>query len=269
MQAKMLARGVAVGRSFPTLEKMMRVTVGTDAGDGSGSARPSSPRWKPIRRRRKWTPPRWVSTHSPTLACTLALDAARHRRAGARPVVDGGMRSHHAPDLRGPAAAHRLQSAAPPALLGQRIDFTCHGEGAYGKYFLGPSSIRPIRPPATERTFSFFLFDSETARPLARVRKQITSGKSGRGAAPGYATDLLASPDASTLGVIGSGFQAQSQIDAIRCVRDLTDIRVLEPQPGEARSIRRRPIRPAPSTPLKKPCAARISSSPRRPRKIR
>jgi histidinol-phosphate aminotransferase len=29
MQAKMLAKGVAVGRSFPTLEKMMRVTIGT------------------------------------------------------------------------------------------------------------------------------------------------------------------------------------------------------------------------------------------------
>jgi ornithine cyclodeaminase/alanine dehydrogenase-like protein (mu-crystallin family) len=28
------------------------------------------------------------------------------------------------------------------------------------------------------------------------------------------------------MAVIGSGFQAQSQIEAIRCVRDLTDIRV-------------------------------------------
>jgi len=46
------------------------------------------------------------------------------------------------------------------------------------------------------------------------------------GAASGYATDLLAAPEASTLAVIGSGFQAQSQIDAIRCVRDLKEIRV-------------------------------------------
>jgi len=31
MQAKMLAKGIAVGRRFETLEKMMRVSIGTDA----------------------------------------------------------------------------------------------------------------------------------------------------------------------------------------------------------------------------------------------
>ncbi len=31
MQASMLAKGVAIGRPFPALNKMIRVTIGTDA----------------------------------------------------------------------------------------------------------------------------------------------------------------------------------------------------------------------------------------------
>jgi histidinol-phosphate/aromatic aminotransferase/cobyric acid decarboxylase-like protein len=31
MQASMLAKGIAVGRPFQTLEKMIRVSIGTDA----------------------------------------------------------------------------------------------------------------------------------------------------------------------------------------------------------------------------------------------
>jgi histidinol-phosphate/aromatic aminotransferase/cobyric acid decarboxylase-like protein len=34
MQAAMLAKGVAVGRSFPPLNTMMRVSIGTDAEMG-------------------------------------------------------------------------------------------------------------------------------------------------------------------------------------------------------------------------------------------
>ena len=46
------------------------------------------------------------------------------------------------------------------------------------------------------------------------------------GAASGYATDLLANPEADTLGVIGSGFQARTQLEAIRAVRPIKTVRV-------------------------------------------
>ena len=46
------------------------------------------------------------------------------------------------------------------------------------------------------------------------------------GAATGYATDVLAAPAASTLGIIGAGFQARSQIEAMRAVRTFKDVRV-------------------------------------------
>ena len=41
-----------------------------------------------------------------------------------------------------------------------------------------------------------------------------------------YATDLLANPEAETLGVIGSGFQARTQVEAIRAVRPIKTVRV-------------------------------------------
>lgn len=94
--------------------------------------------------------------------------------------------------------------------------------GVYGKYF---GTKFYSSNPRYGAHFFFFLFDSETARPLAQFEANYL-GQIRTGAASGYATDLLAAPDASTLAVIGSGFQAQSQIDAIRCVRDLTDIRI-------------------------------------------
>src|SRR5260370_24207483 len=46
------------------------------------------------------------------------------------------------------------------------------------------------------------------------------------GAASGYATDLMAAPDASVMAVIGGGFQAETQVDAVRAVRDIREVRV-------------------------------------------
>jgi ornithine cyclodeaminase/alanine dehydrogenase-like protein (mu-crystallin family) len=94
--------------------------------------------------------------------------------------------------------------------------------GAYGKYF---GTKFYSSNPKYGANFFFFLFESETARPLAQFEANYL-GQIRTGAASGYATDLLAAPDATTLAVIGSGFQALSQIEAIRCVRNLTDVRV-------------------------------------------
>lgn len=94
--------------------------------------------------------------------------------------------------------------------------------GVYGKYF---GTKFYSSNPKFGAHFFFFLFDSETARPLAQFEANYL-GQIRTGAASGYATDLLAAPEATTLAVIGSGFQAQSQVDAIRCVRDIQDLRV-------------------------------------------
>ena len=99
--------------------------------------------------------------------------------------------------------------------------------GVYGKYF---GTKFYTSNPKHGSHFFFYLFDSETARPLA-VFEANYLGQIRTGAASGYATDMLAAPEATSLAVIGSGFQAQSQIDAIRCVRDIKDLRVWSRKP--------------------------------------
>jgi alanine dehydrogenase len=94
--------------------------------------------------------------------------------------------------------------------------------GAWGKYF--GTKIYSSNPKVGANFF-FLLFDAETARPLAQFEANYL-GRIRTGAASGYATDILAAPDASTLAIIGSGFQAQSQFDAIREVRAIKSIRV-------------------------------------------
>ena len=73
--------------------------------------------------------------------------------------------------------------------------------------------------------FYFVLYDSQTAQPLAWMEANHL-GQIRTGAASGYATDLLANPEADTLGVIGTGFQARTQIDSIRAVRPINTVRV-------------------------------------------
>ena len=94
--------------------------------------------------------------------------------------------------------------------------------GAWGKYF---GTKFYSTNPKHGAHFFFYLFDAETALPLAQFEANWL-GQIRTGAASGYATDILAAPGAATLGIIGSGFQAASQIAAIREVRDLKEIRV-------------------------------------------
>src|SRR5271155_2442126 len=94
--------------------------------------------------------------------------------------------------------------------------------GAWGKYF--GTKIYSANPKFGAHFF-FLLFDAETARPLAQFEANYL-GQIRTGAASGYATDVLAAPDASTLAIIGSGFQALTQFEAIRAVRPIKEVRV-------------------------------------------
>lgn len=94
--------------------------------------------------------------------------------------------------------------------------------GAYGKYF--GLKIYATNPKFGN-DFLFSLYDAETARPLALMQANWL-GQIRTGAASGYATDLMADPNADTLGVIGAGFQAQSQVQAIRAIRPIRTVRV-------------------------------------------
>jgi len=69
------------------------------------------------------------------------------------------------------------------------------------------------------------VMDARTGAPLAIMDgRALTAIRTG--AASGLATDLLARPDASTLGVIGAGVQARTQIEGVCTVRTISEIRV-------------------------------------------
>ena len=94
--------------------------------------------------------------------------------------------------------------------------------GAVGNYF---GTKFYSTNPRYGAHFYFFLYDSKTAQPLAMMEANYL-GQIRTGAASGYATDLLANPKAATLAIIGSGFQARTQLDAIRAVRPIQNVRV-------------------------------------------
>lgn len=66
----------------------------------------------------------------------------------------------------------------------------------------------------------------EKGKGLLALIEASMLGRLRTGAASGVATERLARPDASRLGLIGAGRQAFTQAMAISCARDLTEIRV-------------------------------------------
>lgn len=106
--------------------------------------------------------------------------------------------------------------------------------GAWGKY-LG-TKVYAANPRHGAAYFFFLLFDAETARPLAQFDANHL-GQIRTGAVSGYATAILSKPDASTVGIIGSGFQARAQLDAMREVRELGDVRVWSRDEGKRYSF--------------------------------
>ncbi len=94
--------------------------------------------------------------------------------------------------------------------------------GAYGKYFGTKIYSANARHGAN---FFFHLFDAETAKPLALLEANYL-GQIRTGAASGYAADLLSNPQARSMGLIGSGFQARTQIEAVLAVRKIEEVRV-------------------------------------------
>src|SRR5436190_12300642 len=73
--------------------------------------------------------------------------------------------------------------------------------------------------------FVFLLYAAADAKPLATIEANHL-GQIRTGAASGYATRLMARQGASTVGIIGSGFQARTQVAAMRAVRPVREVKV-------------------------------------------
>ena len=80
------------------------------------------------------------------------------------------------------------------------------------------------------------LTDPATGFPLAIMDGTYIT-KLRTGAAGGVAADVLARRDASVAALIGCGAQAQQQLDALRMVRPIREVRVWSPVRGDARAF--------------------------------
>jgi ornithine cyclodeaminase/alanine dehydrogenase-like protein (mu-crystallin family) len=94
--------------------------------------------------------------------------------------------------------------------------------GAYGKYFGTKIYSTHVKYGAH---FTVLLYDAETGKPVAQIEANHL-GQIRTGAASGVATKHLAREDSAVLAVIGSGFQAQTQVEAVRAVRNIREVRV-------------------------------------------
>ena len=72
---------------------------------------------------------------------------------------------------------------------------------------------------------TIFLVDPETGAPLAVMDGTLIT-EMRTAAVSAAATNLLASPDAKILAILGSGVQARSHVEALRLVRNFEEIRV-------------------------------------------
>ena len=94
-------------------------------------------------------------------------------------------------------------------------------------------------PAVGAPNFEVLLFDSNTAQLLAAIEANIL-GQIRTGAASGVATRHLARKDASRVAIFGSGFQAETQLEAVSCARQLDRARVFSRKPARREAFAQR-----------------------------
>ena len=80
------------------------------------------------------------------------------------------------------------------------------------------------------------LFDAQTGDSLALIEADYL-GQVRTGAATGIATKFLAREDASSIGIIGTGSQARTQLEAVAAVRKIEEIRAYGRDPARRESF--------------------------------
>jgi len=115
------------------------------------------------------------------------------------------------------ASFRRMAAGAVENVPRRRLRF---GDGSFAVMSavdreLGYAGVKAYTATAGGAVFAVSLFDLGTGA-LAAVLEADAAGQRRTGAASGVAATYLARPDARTLGVIGCGWQAESQVEAIR-----------------------------------------------------
>jgi alanine dehydrogenase len=113
-----------------------------------------------------------------------------------------------------------------------------------GTHMLERSNDRRVkRNPEAFNWTVIILYDINTSEPLGFMHESYVSGMR-VGATTGAAVAKIAAPDASVLGLYGTGRQAQSHLDAICSVRPITRVNVYSPNPAHLDGFVKRNSRP-------------------------
>ena len=120
----------------------------------------------------------------------------------------------------------------PGGFLGLMPALTPEGLGLKAVTFYPSNAERGI--PTHMATI--FLVDPRTGTPLAIMDGRLIT-EMRTAAVSAAATKLLAAPDARILGILGSGVQARSHLEALRLVRQFEDVRVWSPTREHAKQF--------------------------------
>ena len=90
--------------------------------------------------------------------------------------------------------------------------------------------------PGGASKFVVTLYDGETGEMLS-VMEAGALGQIRTGAASGLATRYMARGDASTVGIIGTGYQARSQLEAVCAVRDIKQVKTFSRTPEKRQAF--------------------------------
>jgi ornithine cyclodeaminase/alanine dehydrogenase len=92
--------------------------------------------------------------------------------------------------------------------------------GVFGYKEFHLTHVADSAPPAAQVRYAFHLFDYRTGEALAMMDANFMTAIR-TGAASGVAMKYLTRPDSAILGIIGSGSEARSHLQAAKAVRDI------------------------------------------------
>lgn len=138
-------------------------------------------------------------------------DAIREVEAALRDLDAGKAENRPRQRVRGAHSILNLMAASWPS----------RGYFGYKEYSVSREGAR----------FRFHLFDGDSGEPLA-VLQANRMGQRRTGAASGVATKFLARRDAAVVGLVGTGWQAEGQLEAMCAVRPVTAVRCSSRDPG-------------------------------------
>lgn len=179
--------------------------------------------------------PKRHSAHDPTLMQTRILSGADVRSAIDMPAAIEAMRDAFAALAEGRATVPlrlALETGHGVSLF-MPAHLTDPERVAAKVVSVNPGNAE-VGLPAIHAVI--LALDPRTGRLLALMEGTwLTALRTG--AVGGLAADLLARRDASTVALFGAGVQARTQLEAVRCVRDIREVRVVSRRGASADAL--------------------------------